>query len=120
MPKSWMRYGHEWCGLGEYPDQPVVGYLARSAAAMYALHGALFVFISFDVRRYWRLITFMAAVAPLHGIALLVVDLAEGMPTWWTWLEPGFYVYMGVVVLILQYVNDRGTGKRADSADSDR
>jgi len=39
MPTTWIQWGHQWSGLGEFPDAPIAGYLARSASALYALHG---------------------------------------------------------------------------------
>ena len=66
---------HASLGLGPMPQGPLVGYLIRSASALYALHGALALFLSFDVRRYWRVITFLAAPmrigTTLVGIMLL-------------------------------------------------
>ena len=38
-PYSWMDSIHRWMGMGELPNAPVVGYLARSASAFYALLG---------------------------------------------------------------------------------
>jgi hypothetical protein len=87
MPDEWMARGHQWLGLGELPRAPIVGYLARSASALYALHGATILFISTDTVRYARLITFLAVVALIHGAILLGIDLAAGMPAWWTWFE---------------------------------
>ena len=43
---------HRQVGLGELPQVPIVGYLTRSISALYALHGALLVFMAGDVRRY--------------------------------------------------------------------
>lgn len=32
MPYSWMNVIHEWLGMGQLPNEPVVGYLARSTS----------------------------------------------------------------------------------------
>jgi hypothetical protein len=85
------------------PEGPLVGYLARSASALYALHGALVLFRSFDVLRYWSLITFLAALAVLHGAVMLWVDLAEGMPVWWTAIEGLGFAATGGAVLAAQW-----------------
>jgi hypothetical protein len=106
MPRRWMEAGHAWAGLGDLPPGPVVGYLARSSSALYALHGALIVVISFDVVRYWRLITFLAAAALVHGGVMLAIDLAEGMPRWWTLFEGPAFAASGAVVLALQRQTD--------------
>jgi hypothetical protein len=95
MPVRWMAAAHAWLGLGVMPDGPLVGYLARSAAALYVLHGAMVLFLSLDVRRYWRLITFLAVAAVLHGAVMLGIDLAEGMPFWWTAFEGAGFAATG-------------------------
>ncbi|MGE0760459.1 MAG: hypothetical protein AB7F89_08295 [Pirellulaceae bacterium] len=102
MPRSGMAMLHAWAGLGTLPDGPVVGYLARSASALYALHGLLVVFLSFDVLRYWRLIRFFATAALFHGLVMLAVDLGEGMPIWWTMSEGPIFSLTGVAVLVAQ------------------
>jgi hypothetical protein len=107
MPRAWMARGHAWAGLGEVPAAPLVGYLARSASLLYALHGATVLFISFDLPRYSRLVTFLAAAALVHGALMLGIDLAEGMPPWWTILEGPAFAATGAVVLVLQRLAGR-------------
>jgi hypothetical protein len=103
MPTAWIRLGHQWCGLGDYPDAPIVGYLARSASALYALHGLIIVFMSFDVRRYWSLIRFLASITVAHGLVMYGIDLAVGMPVWWTIVEGPAFAATGLIVLFAQY-----------------
>lgn len=102
MPKSWIEAAHVWAGLGSLPDGPVVGYLARSAALLYALHGLLIVYMSFDVARYWQLIRVFASLAIVHGLLMLGIDLAEGMPLWWRVVEAPSFAATGIVVLVAQ------------------
>jgi hypothetical protein len=102
LPWEWMAQAHARLGLGELPPAPVVGYLARSASALYALHGALILFVSFDTGRYARLITFLAAAAVVHGAVLVGIDAATRMPAWWTASEGPAVAAMGIVVLVLQ------------------
>ena len=71
MPQAWLAAAHRFAGLGMMPTEPIVGYLTRSASALYALHGAMVLFISFDVARYERLIRFMAYAAVIHGAVIL-------------------------------------------------
>ena len=52
VPYSWMNGIHQYLGMGELSHQPVVGYLARSTSAFYAILGGLFLLISFDLPRY--------------------------------------------------------------------
>ncbi len=93
---------HSWLGLGELPREPIVGYLTRSASALYALHGAMILFLSFDTRRYAPLITFLAIAALIHGTVMLGIDLAVGMPRWWTLVEGPAFAATGGIVLAIQ------------------
>jgi hypothetical protein len=117
VPGRWLALAHAWLGLGEMPAAPIVGYLARSASVLYALHGGLILFISFDVPRYWPLITFLGACAFAHGAVLVAVDLAEGMPVWWAWVEGLGYLALGTLVLGLQRM---ASGTPADTNAEDR
>ena len=102
MPERWMDIGHHWAGLGALPREPIVGYLARSASALYALHGAMVVFISFDVSRYERLIRLMAWAALVHGAVILGIDLAQHMPAFWRYGEGPSFAATGLLILALQ------------------
>ena len=103
MPLEWMSRVNDLCGLGPFPDSRIVGYLARTTSALYALHGALVIFISGDVVRYRPLITFLSIAAIVHGVILLGIDLSAGMPFFWTLLEAPSFAATGVVVLWLQH-----------------
>jgi hypothetical protein len=51
-PYSWMNEIHQNLGMGDLShQQPVVGYLARSTSALYAILGGLFWLICFDLQR---------------------------------------------------------------------
>jgi hypothetical protein len=101
MPEAWMAATHHALGLGELPPAPLVGYLARSASALYAVHGALLIFVSFDVPRYRPLIAFLAWTALVHGGVLVAIDAAAAMPWWWTLLEGPLYILLAAIVLLL-------------------
>ena len=105
MPATWIQLGHESAGLGEFPTAPIAGYLARSASALYGLHGMMVFYMSFRVARYWELIRFMAILALFHGLVILVIDLAEGMPNWWTIVEAPAFASTGASVLLAQYLS---------------
>ena len=105
MPASWMQLAHEFAGLGDFPNAPITGYLARSASALYALHGLIVFNMSYHVLRYWRLIRFMATMALVHGLVMLLIDLAEGMPTWWTIVEGPAFALTGAGVLAAQQLS---------------
>jgi hypothetical protein len=110
LPTEWMAKAHAWLGLGQLPREPIVGYLTRSASALYALHGAMILFISFDTRRYDRLITFLAAAALVHGAVMLGIDLAVGMPVFWTLCEGPAFAATGALVLVIQRREKRRSG----------
>ncbi len=103
LPLEWMAKAHTWLGLGPLPREPIIGYLTRSTSALYALHGATILFLSTDVRRYARLITFLACLALLHGVVMLGIDLVVGMPLFWTLLEGPAVAVAGAVVLLVQW-----------------
>ncbi len=102
MPLEWMSQINDLCGLETFPESRIVSYLARTTSALYALHGALVVFISFDVVRYRPLITFLGIVAIIHGAILLGIDVAVGMPFFWTMLEAPAFTATGFAVLWVQ------------------
>src|SRR5438132_9424697 len=90
MPVSWINATDRWLELGEMPTGPVVEYLARSLSAFYAVMGALCLVLATDLERYRPLVRFLGVAFALMSVALLGVDLAAGMPWWWTASEgPG-------------------------------
>jgi hypothetical protein len=91
MPFEWMDLIHRRIGLGELPHIPIIGYLTRSVSALYALHGALLLFVARDVRRYLPLVRFLAVASGVFGVLLLGLDQAVGMPLQWT-IGEGPYV----------------------------
>ncbi|HEY2251671.1 MAG TPA: hypothetical protein VGH74_11445 [Planctomycetaceae bacterium] len=101
-PEAWIDVAHRWAGLGALPREPIVGYLARSASALYALHGAIVVFLSFDVNHYERLIRFMAWAAVVHGAVILGIDIAQELPVLWRYAEGPGFTATGLLVLALQ------------------
>ncbi len=107
MPVQWMQTGHQWAGLGDFPDAPVAAYLARSGSLMYGLHGIFLCLLATDTVRYEKLIRWVAAVTVLHGAAMLIIDLVEQMPLWWTIVEGPAFSLTGVIVLAAQWHTQR-------------
>ena len=101
MPFAWMDLVHRQLGLGKLPDAPIVDYLARSASALYAVHGALLIFAASDVRRYLPLVRFLAWVAVVFGPIMICIDHAANMPLLWTLCEGPSILAIGVVFLWL-------------------
>lgn len=101
MPFSWMDAAHDWLGLGPLPEAPIVAYLARSASALYAALGVLYVYLGRDVRRYAELLRFLAWVHLVFGVIMFAVDVMVGMPPLWVATEGPFVVAWSLVVLAL-------------------
>lgn len=101
MPDDWIMGIHKWLGLGEFPHQPIAFYLARSASAMYALHGALFVYMSFDVRRYLPVIRILAVCMSVMGVGIVAIDISSGLPAWWIWIEGPFLIVYGLLLICM-------------------
>src|SRR4051812_41233667 len=114
MPWSWMAATHRWLGLGEMPTGPIVEYLARSLSAFYALVGALCLAMASDLDRYRPLVRFFGVCLALLGIVFTGVDLAAGMPWWWTALEGPEAVPVGGVVCFLARPGHRAGGPHAE------
>ncbi len=101
MPYEWMNAIHRTLGMGELPNAPVVGYLARSTSAFYAMHGALFWFLSFDVQRHRSVLLFLGWALAALGVTLLAVDVFEGLPLYWTAVEGPIDTLFGLLILYL-------------------
>lgn len=101
MPFDWMMATHRWLGLGELPAGPIVGYLTRSLSLLYAIHGALVLGISLDVRRYLSLIKYFAVLGVVFGASMIALDWAVGLPLSWVLSEGPFIIPLSVVILWL-------------------
>ena len=100
MPYSWMNAVHQWLGMGPLPPQPVVGYLARSTSAFYAILGGLMWVVSFDLRRHRPIVQYIGLVMILLGITIGIVDFMEGMPLWWKLTEGPINIAVGILILL--------------------
>jgi len=98
LPVHWMAIIHEWLGLGEFPDSPLVDYLTRSASLLYAWHGGMLLVVSFDVRRYRPLLLYLGIATSLGGLILLGIDLHAGMPAYWTLWEGPPVTVIGLLI----------------------
>ena len=101
LPYSWMDGVHRWLGMGKLPEQPIVGYLARSTSAFYAMLGGLLWVVSFDVIRHRAVLIYLGVVIILVGLILFFVDWREGMPAFWRFTEGPFNIVLGAIILML-------------------
>ena len=101
MPFGWMAAIHRWLGLGELPNTPMIGYLTRSLSALYAVHGALVLYLSFDVRRYLPVVRCLAVLGIVFGAGMIVLDCVVGLPPAWIVGEGPFIIALGAALLWL-------------------
>lgn len=98
MPASWMASSHEWLGMGDFPESPLVDYLTRSISFLYAMHGGLLLIVSGNLQRYRPLLLYLGVATVVGGVLLTGIDLHAGMPTWWT-LSEGPPVGLGGILI---------------------
>ena len=101
FPFAWMDAIHRWLGMGPLPQGPIVEYLTRSLSALYAMHAALLLYVSFDVRRNLGVIKCLAVLALVFGAGMLVLDAVIGMPLCWTVCEGPFVILVSAALLYL-------------------
>lgn len=107
-PYSWMNSIHQLLGMGQLPSQPVVGYLARSTSAFYAILGGLLWLTTFDLSRHWLVLNYLGFVFLLFGGAIFIIDWCEGMPYSWKMIEGPADVLFGILILLfLRYVKPK-------------
>lgn len=92
---------HSLTGQQPFPQETIAFYLTRSASLMYAAHGVLLIYLSFDVERWFQVIRVLAVISILHGLLIFYVDIATNMPWWWTIVEGPLLISWGLLILIL-------------------
>jgi hypothetical protein len=103
VPYSWMNAIHQMLGMGVLPSDPIVGYLARSTSAFYALLGGLLLVLALDVRRYKTVLTYLGIAFSLFGLVLLFIDWIEGLPFFWKVWEGPFVFILGVAMVFFNH-----------------
>lgn len=98
-PESWMVAIHAALDMGPLPTAPVVGYLARSTSAFYAMFGGLLLLASFDLVRHRTVLIYVGWTTTVFGAVLLGIDWFEGMPPSWTLSEGPLVVLFGLAIL---------------------
>lgn len=99
FPADLMADFHRRLGLGTFPDQPITLYLARSTSLMYAVHGVMMLAIAWQIERYWGLVPLLGILHVAIGLLMLGIDLAAGMPWYWTAVEGGPIAAAGGLML---------------------
>lgn len=101
MPRSLIESVSLRLGFASFPPGPLPEYLARSTSLLYALHGALLLYVAGDVVRNWGLIRWLGVLAIIHGTLMLAIDLHLGMPLWWCLAEGPIFAASGLLLLAL-------------------
>jgi hypothetical protein len=115
FPDTLMAWIHARLGLGEMPSDPITEYLARSCSLLYGIHGLLMLYVAVEPRRYWQLAWLLAGFHIVLGVVLLGIDMAAGMPWYWTCAEGPPIFSLGVALMVLWQIATRG---RAGSSTS--
>ena len=77
--------------------------------ALFALAGALCLVVAADLERYRPLVRFLGVAFALMSVALLGVDLAAGMPWWWSASEgPGGVVFGALLFVLARPAHSKG------------
>jgi hypothetical protein len=115
LPFAWMDAVHrDALGLGSLSDIPITKYMARSLSLVYAMHGAIVLFVSLNWARLRFAVPYLAWLHVAFGCAMFAVDLDAGLPWWWVAGEGPSLVGFAVVVLAVnrktrgQKIEDRG------------
>lgn len=87
LPTSWMAATHASLGLGEFPASPLVDYLTRSIAALYAMHGALYLVLARDIRRLRPVLALVTWMNIAFGAAMVLIGRHAGLPWYWIAFE---------------------------------
>lgn len=101
FPASVIHFLHQQLGLGEFPDAAIAFYLARSTSLLYAVHGALIFFVSFNLDRYWPLIRLIGYLHIVLGLTVFGIDLTAPMPLYWIIGEGLPVAALGLLILWL-------------------
>ncbi|MCY2975295.1 MAG: hypothetical protein NTW52_11595 [Planctomycetota bacterium] len=87
MPRSWMDASSSLLRVDQLGDSPLAGYLARLASALYALHGSTLGIIAWYLPRSLFMVKPIGVATICFGLLMYWIDLAEGMPTYWSAVE---------------------------------
>jgi hypothetical protein len=107
LPVDWMAATHRWLGLGQFPESPIVDYLARTIAALYGFHGVLLLILATDPVRYRQIVSYVVVMNVLFGSIVIGVDVHAGLPLFWTMSEGPPIVMFGLVLGWLNKSSER-------------
>lgn len=101
MPVEWIHGAHRRLGMGNFPDESIAVYLARSLSLFYALVGGLQLVLASDPDRYRPLIVYAGWGSAVAGLFMLWIELAVGLPAWWSYhAGPSASLYGAALILL--------------------
>ncbi len=103
MPHAWMDACHRGLGLGALPEQPILIYLTRSLAALYAAQAGLIWLASSDVRRHALVVRYLGFAFLVFGAVVLGIDCHAGLPWFWILGEGPVLMLIGPLILGLHW-----------------
>ena len=104
LPFAWMDAVHrDALGLGSLSDIPITRYMARSLSLVYAMHGAVVMFVTLNWERLRFAVPYLAYLHLAFGCAMFVVDLDSGLPWWWVAGEGPSLVVFALVILAVNH-----------------
>lgn len=112
MPRAAMESIAARFGFAPISAGPLTEYLARSTSLLYALHGALLLYVATDVARFRGLIRWLGMLSIAHGGVMLLIDVRIGMPAWWCAAEGPTFAAAGLVLCLL---TKRGSNESAEN-----
>ena len=118
-PFEWMAAIHRRIGLGELAYTSLLSYLIRTLSALYAILGAILLFMFLDPDRYRPLIGFLGVLAVLGGVGVTILDAILHLPLFWTAAEGPLTVLLGIALIVLSVTRkgDRGRNRGDNGPD---
>jgi hypothetical protein len=115
LPFAWMDAVHrDALGLGSLSDIPITRYMARSLSLVYAMHGAVVLFVTLNWQRMRFAVPYLAGLHLIQGCVIFAIGLDAGLPWWWVAVEGPSVVAFAIVVLA---VNQKVRGQRSEVRD---
>ena len=108
FPVTFIEHVHGLLGLGDFPAGPISIYLARSTSMLYAVHGFLMLFVSFDIKRYWPLVQVFGWLHVVMGLTMFGIDLNTPMPLYWI-VGEGIQIAMAGLLILCLYSKAAGS-----------
>lgn len=103
MPRSWMEVSHQWLGLGQMPDGPILMFMIRQASYAYGMHGLSLWILAADVVRFRPIIIFNGISFLLAAPVFFLVDYTYGLPAWWIMVDSLGCGSFGAWMLLLNW-----------------